>query len=96
MRTLGKVELLGDEVEQETDEEETRNSDCVSQSYGALFADCEGDCHPHDEEEGGEDEISRSESVPLCVVEEPGRVGDRSHVVDEDHADHGESSVHVK
>ncbi len=50
--------------------------------------------HSHDEEERRKDEVSRSETVPCSVVQEPWRF--RTGVVDKNHSDHRETSVDIQ
>jgi hypothetical protein len=91
-----EVEFLADEVKQESDGEESEDPSHIPYSYRSGRADSQGYCHAHNEKKGREDKIGRGESMPLSVIEEPRGVGDWSHVVDEDHANHGESSVDIE
>lgn len=93
---MGEIELFAEEVEEEPYQEKANDPEDISDPDWPVFTHCQWDCHSHDEEEGGEDEICGGESLPLCVVQKPGGVGDWSHVVDQDHAHHGEPSVDIQ
>jgi hypothetical protein len=67
----------------------------VGGSFGPVSAEGEHHRDAHDEEEGGEDEISGGETVPRGVVQGPiGKIV-VSVVVDQDHEGDGEATEKV-
>lgn len=92
--TVVDVEFTGAEVDENADSEQGDDPDDIPNAEGLRWREGEGHSHAHDEQKGREYEISRGESFPLRVVQEPRRGG--ALVIHQDHAQHGEPSQHIE